>query len=216
MAPAQPATRSKPWRGKKGYPTGTGIRGSQRLANKSGNVVKKKIEANKAQLRLPTERGQEVHEVKLGYFTIYPLYLRSFYISTGPGKFELQDVHVPKVAITPSSKNRVMEALRRIFQAASDLSQFDEAGPPSPLDRERDIIWDWHSMELSVDEYGAFAGCMVQYDMLRQFLDTVSYDFTPLDSTRGVLCVRKRSGFQSRVTRILSCAIGAAMGKTFS
>ncbi|KAG7294526.1 hypothetical protein NEMBOFW57_004601 [Staphylotrichum longicolle] len=58
-------------------------------------------------------------------------------------------------------------------------------------------------MEISAIEYGAFAYAMVKYQYLSHAMQIVSYDWTPLDSHRGMLSVRKKCRFQSELARIL-------------
>jgi len=136
----------------------------------------------------------------------FPLDLDSHYANTGPGSWELKDAEVAKVKLAPEEeKEHALKALGLVLQAACDLHLSELGGLPSSLDCNRDIIWDWRSMELSTNAYGAFAYAVVNYSRLRRAMEGVSY------SLRGILSVRKKCGFQNRLTRVLSGVINEAM-----
>jgi hypothetical protein len=154
---------------------------------------------------------QEVLEAKPDHPIPFPLVLDPYYVSTGPGSMELKDAEVTKVELDPEEKKHVREALCFILQATCELNLSDLGGLPSSLDRNRDIIWDWRSVELSANAYGAFAYAVVKYPRLSRAIDGVSYDWTPINSSKGILNVRKKCGFQSRVTRAVNGVITEAM-----
>jgi hypothetical protein len=174
-----------------------------RRATKS--AAKEEVKADKE------HREQEVHEAKPDHPMPFPLYLEPYYVCTAPGTLELKDAVVAKVELAPGEKEHVRKALSFVLQAACDLSLSDMGGLPSSLDRNRDIIWDWRSLELSANAYGAFAYGVVNYLMMRCSVENLSYDWTPFDSSKGILSLRKKCGFQSRLTRVLGDVINEAM-----
>ena len=210
------ASKSAANRDLDGYEAAAIKRKSARLtaaANTSNGelVLEKKVKSEKEQPCLPVDRKQEVHEAKPDHPIPFPLYLDSHYVNTGPWAWELKDVEVAKVELALEEKKHAFEALSLILQAACDLQLSELGGLPSSLDRDHDIIWDWRSVELSSNEYGAFAHAVVNYLGLDCGMNLVSYDWTPLDSRRGILSVRKKCGFQSLLTRILTSVINDAM-----
>ncbi|KAJ6781972.1 hypothetical protein PWT90_02037 [Aphanocladium album] len=116
----------------------------------------------------------------------------------------------PPPKLNPAEMDRVMQALSLILQAAVHLSS-DLGGFPGSLDDHRDKIWDWRSIELSVKEYNACRHSIANYSMLSGAIEVVSYDWMPIDMSKGKLTVRKKCAFQSRLTRILDGVITRAM-----
>ncbi|KAL9075444.1 MAG: hypothetical protein Q9157_004003 [Trypethelium eluteriae] len=175
------------------------------------DLIVEEVKADKEQPCLPVDREQEVHETKPDHPMPFPLILDPHYVCTTPGTAELKHAVVAKVELTSEEKEHALKALSLVLQAACDFNLSDLGGLPSSLDRDRDIIWDWRSIELSANEYGAFAYGVVEHSRLRRALDILSYDWTPLDSFKGILSVRKKCGFQSRLTRALTDVIDEAM-----
>ena len=171
-------------------------------------AVEQEAGADEEQPDHPVRPKQEVYEAQPDHPMPFPLRLDPYYVSTGPGSLLLKDVEVAKVETTREEKEHVIDALRLVLQAFRALAL--EAMPDS-LDRDHDIVWDWRSVELSANEYGAFAYAMVNYQDLKHAIDIVSYDWTPHDSHRGVLSVRKKCRFQSELTQILTVVIINAM-----
>ncbi|KAG7289872.1 hypothetical protein NEMBOFW57_006249 [Staphylotrichum longicolle] len=184
-----------------GYQATDSWRNSARIGELA---VEQEAGADEEQADHPVRPKQEVHEGQPGHPMPFPLRLNSYYVSTGSGSLFLEDVEVAKVKTTGEEKEHVIYALGLILQAFRALTL--EAMPDS-LDRNHDIVWDWRSVELSANEYGAFAYAMVNYLELKHAMDIVSYDWTPLDSHKGVLSVRKKCRFQSELTRILTGVI---------
>ncbi|KAI1382902.1 uncharacterized protein F4822DRAFT_434830 [Hypoxylon trugodes] len=179
------------------YATAATTRRSTRSRNGNGDLVEKEAEDKEQPYLL----------------TSLPLNLTSKYVNTGPGRMSLQAPKVSKVEVSPEEKERVLKALGLILQAACNLDLSDQGGLPISLDRNRDMIWDWRSVELSAKEYGAFAYGMVSHEIVKGHMDAVSYDWTPLDGHRGILSVRQKCGFQRLLTRVLDEVISDAMSK---
>jgi hypothetical protein len=173
-----------------------------------GDLAVQAAGANGEQPGNPASPKQAVHEAQPDHPMPFALKLGPYYVSTAPGSLLLQDVEVPKVKITPEEKKHVLYALCLVLQAFRALTL--EAMPES-LDCNHDIVWDWHSVELSSNEYGAFAYAMVNCHLLKGAIGLVSYDWTPLDSHKGILSMRKKCRFQSQLTRILTKVIANAM-----
>ncbi len=72
------------------------------------------------------------------------------------------------------------KALGLILQAARARQPLGR-DIPDTLDIGHDMVWDWRSMTLSENEYGAFAYAVVKY--LRNIIDIVSYDWIPRTGT---------------------------------
>ncbi|KAL9626927.1 MAG: hypothetical protein Q9164_007756, partial [Protoblastenia rupestris] len=215
MAPVRRATKCEAERDADGYQTTATMRRSTRLSaagnTSNGDLVVEKGAKNKEQPCMPVGRKQEGHEAEPDHPMPFPLDLNSHYVCTVPGTRELKDAEVTKVELAPEEKEHALTALGLVLQAACELDLSELGGLPSSLDRNRDIIWDWRSMQLSTKAYGGFAYAAVNHLGLKHAMESVSYDWTPLDSLRGILSVRKKCGFQSRLTRILNGVITKAM-----
>ncbi|KAL9575928.1 MAG: hypothetical protein Q9212_007553, partial [Teloschistes hypoglaucus] len=210
MPPARHTRNNASTKDSHGYQEGVAKQRSTRLTAATntlpGNVVDGK-EAKGKEQPCPRVGGKpKAQEVQPHHPMPYPLGLSSRYEYVGHGRIELKDVGV---AIASTEKEQALKALGFVLQAACDIV----GRHPSSLDRNRDIIWDWRSIELSANAYGAFVYAMVNHKSLKYDTQNVSYDWTPIDSLGGTLSVRKECNFQSELTQQLSDVINEALYK---